>query len=169
MGYTTDFRGKFTLDHKLSEAQAAYLAKFSETRRMRRNADIAATIADPIREAVALPVGLEGGYFVAGAGFCGQDEDASCRYENGDTNTPPAEQPGLWCQWVPTGDRRAIKWNGGEKFYSYVEWLKYLVRHFIRPWGYAMSGIVTWRGEDHSDIGAIVVINNRVTATRSQR
>ena len=169
MGYTTKFKGKFALDRPLSKAQSAYLHKFRDTRRMRRDAVVAATIADPIREAVGLPIGVDGGYFVGGAGFMGQDEDASCVRSNGDTNTPPINQPSLWCQWIPTYDRRAIRWDGGEKFYRYVDWLKYLVRHFIKPWGYVLSGHVRWRGEDSDDTGEIVVINNKVTATRSRR
>ena len=66
MGYTTKFKGKFALDRPLSKAQSAYLHKFRDTRRMRRDAVVAATIADPIREAVGLPIGVDGGYFEIG-------------------------------------------------------------------------------------------------------
>lgn len=50
-----------------------------------------------------------------------------------DGNRPPAEQPGLWCQWVPTEDGAAIVWDGGEKFYCADEWMRYLIDHFLAP------------------------------------
>ena len=169
MGYTTNFKGKFTLDKPLRPEHTAYLHAFADTRRMKRDPHKASMMPDQRRAAVGLPIGVEGGYFVGGTGFMGQDEDASCVRSNGDTNTPPINQPSLWCQWIPTYDRRAIRWDGGEKFYRYVDWLKYLVRHFIKPWGYVLSGHVRWRGKDSNDTGEIVVINNKVTATRSRR
>ena len=105
-------------------------------------------------------IGEESGYFVGGGGDFGQARDASIV----SYNYPPKGQPGLWCQWVPTEDNTGIEWNGSEKFYSYVEWLRYLVDNFIKPWGYVLSGRVTWRGEDHGDVGAIVVADNIVEA-----
>ena len=37
MGYSTDFYGEFTLNKKLDEKLHAYLKKFSESRRMKRD------------------------------------------------------------------------------------------------------------------------------------
>ena len=159
MGYTTDFEGTFALDRPLSPEHAAYLRAFSHTRRMARSA-LAEDMTDDVRSAAGLPIGEESGYFVGGGGNFGQARDASIV----SYNDPPKGQPGLWCQWVPTEDNTGIEWNGSEKFYSYVEWLRYLVDNFIKPWGYVLSGRVTWRGEDHGDVGAIVVADNIVEA-----
>lgn len=159
MGYTTNFMGSFTLDHPLDPGHANYLHKFSKTRRMARNPEIAETLSDPERLAVGLPIGKDGEYFVGGTGFAGQGGDASII----DHNYPPPSQPGLWCQWVPTEDNAGIEWDHGEKFYDFVEWLKYLIEHFLKPWGYILNGEVEWRGEDIEDMGLIVVKDNIVT------
>lgn len=158
MGYTTDFYGEFNLDKPLTEAHKNYLEKFAEMRRMKRDADVASKMDDPIRIAAGLPIGVEGGYFVNGAGDFGQDNDASVT----NSNYPPAGQPGLWCHWVPNNEGTAIIWDGGEKFYDYVEWIEYLVEHFIKPWGYVLNGDVEWAGEDHNDRGMICIKNNVV-------
>lgn len=165
MGYTTDFAGEFSVTPRLEEKHAKYLQTFSKTRRMKRDATEASKLPDPIREAVELPVGEEGAYFVGGSGFMGQGDDISVK----DHNTPPCyrqnemwSQPGLWCQWVPSENRSSIKWDGSEKFYEYVTWLQYIIDNFLSPWGYDLNGEVKWQGEDGEDFGVIVVKNNRI-------
>lgn len=158
MGYHTDFDGVFTLDQPLTEAQRTYLHKFASTRRMKRSESKVAELPDPIREAVGLPVGKDGGYFVGGTGFMGQDNDASVL----DHNYEPNGQPGLWCQWVPNEDGTCIEWDGGEKFYEYVPWIKYIISNFLQPWGRTLNGVVSFRGEDFNDVGDIVITNNEV-------
>ena len=159
MGYTTEFQGTFSLNKALTEDQVTYLTKFSETRRMKRNAKFAATLPDPFRNAVGLPIGNEAEYFVGGVGDFGQDDDLSVI----DHNDPPKNQPGLWCQWVPSADGEGIEWNGGEKFYYYVEWLNYIIKNFLIPWGLVLNGTVKWRGEDFDDAGKIIVKDNVVS------
>ncbi|MAH47425.1 hypothetical protein CMI37_16495 [Candidatus Pacearchaeota archaeon] len=165
MGYTTDFSGSFQLDKPLASEHQAFLVKFAGTRRMQRDADITSEREDPVREATGLPVGEEGAYFVGEGGFAGQGESGfGSRPEDViNYNAPPEGQPGLWCQWVPNEEGTEIRWDGGEKFYSYVEWLEYLITHFLTPWGYVLNGKVEWLGEERSDIGRIVVENNEVT------
>jgi len=142
MGSHTDFAGEFGCTPTLSQAHAGYLRQFSRTRSMKRDPALAATLPDPLREAVGLSIGDEGAYFVGGLGLRGQDADPSVT----DHNTPPGQlsyggvenefrdryeerqrrieagecQPGLWCQWIPSDDGTAIEWDGGEKFYEYV-------------------------------------------------
>ena len=144
MGYTTEFKGQFNLDKPLSVADLNFLKKFNETRRMARN----------------LPeeYGVQGEFYVDGSGSFGQDREKSVI----DYNTPPSTQPGLWCQWVPTEDGEAIEWDGGEKFYNYVEWIKYLIDKILKPRGYVLNGSVRWRGEDFDDDGTIIVEDNEV-------
>lgn len=165
MGYTTDFYGQFEVTPALEPAHRAYLQRFSETRRMRRNAAITATLPDPIREAADLLIGPEGAYYVGDVDRFGQSQAPDVV----DYNYPPGEQPGLWCQWTPTEDGTAIVWDEGEKFYAYVEWLQYLIDTFLKPWGYALNGTVEWEGEDREDFGKIVVANNAVTTRQGIR
>lgn len=140
---------------------AAYLRQFSGTRRMKRDPAIAATLPDPIREAAKLPIGPEGGYFVGGEDFMGQARDASIL----EYNHPPKGQPGLWCQWVPNEDGSALVWDEGEKFYSYEDWLRYYIEHFLGPWGYLLHGEMTWQGEEDEDCGRLIVTENEVRTT----
>jgi hypothetical protein len=164
MGYTTDFQGRFSVTPALADNHAAYLKMFAETRRMARNADIAKTLPDPVRQAAGLAIGPEGAFFVGGTGFRGQDSDASVV----DSNGPPLDQPGLWCQWVPTEDNQGLEWNEGEKFYSYGPWLSYLIDHFLKPWGYEVDGHVSWEGESQGDVGVILVSANEVSLLEGQ-
>jgi len=156
MGYTTDFEGAFELDRPLKSEHREYLEKFNETRRMRRDAEQAGELPDPIRIAVGLPVGQEGEFFVGGTGDFGQANDRSVV----DHNHPPRTQPGLWCHWGPDRDGKVIAWDGGEKFYDYTKWLQYIIENFIKRWGYVLNGKVEWDGEERSDIGIIEVTNN---------
>jgi hypothetical protein len=159
MGYTTDFDGSFELDRSLASEHREYLVQFNETRRMRR--DPSRLKIDPIRDAAKLPHGPEGAYYVGGGGMMGQDrEDSVVEY-----NSPPYGQPGLWCGWRPNEEGTAIIWDGGEKFYSYVEWLQYLVDHFLGPWDYKLNGKINWYGEDHSDTGTITVKDNVISTS----
>lgn len=163
MGYTTDFWGEFKVEPALKPEHAAYLKKFNETRRMKRNADEAEKLADPVREAACLPIGPEGSFFVGGLGWAGQDEDPSIV----EYNDPPVGQPGLWCQWQSNEDGTAIEWDGGEKFYYYTEWLEYIIENFLYPWGYVLNGEVQWQGEESDDMGKLVVKNNEVSEKRA--
>lgn len=89
MGYTTDFSNSFSLNKPLSAIHSEYLLKFAGTRRVKRNQTIASTLPDPAREAVGLPIGKQGAYFVGGGGDFGQANDASVI----DGNAAPSGQP----------------------------------------------------------------------------
>lgn len=69
--------------------------------------------------------------------------------------------PGIWCDWWAPNDSE-ICHNGGEKFYFYVEWIEYLIKHFFIPEGYTLNGEVRWRGEDFDDVGKIIIKDNVV-------
>ena len=78
-----------------------------------------------------------------------------------------SKYPGIWCQWIIADDNK-LKWNGGEKFYNYVEWLRYLIDNFFEKWDIKLNGTIKWRGEDMNDIGKIVVEDNKVTVIESE-
>jgi hypothetical protein len=144
MGYTTDFIGSFKINKPLSEKMKKFLVLFNETRRMGRK--------------VADVFGHEGEFYVFGGGFYGQDNEPNIM----DFNKEPKTQPGLWCKWVPNEDGTEIVWDGGEKFYSYTEWLVYLIHKILKPNGYVLNGEMTWQGEETGDVGELIVENNRV-------
>ena len=150
MGYTTEFTGRFDFDRPLDDSTFAFLVKFNQTRRVKRR------FKDD-------KYGVDGEFFVLGLGDFGQAEDPSVV----DYNSPPSTQPGLWCQWQPVrgedGEPDYIEWDGGEKFYEYVEWLEYLIKSVLAPKGYVLNGEVKWQGEDMDDRGLITVKCNRVT------
>ena len=125
--------------------------------------------------------GREGEYFARDDGNMGQVmDDSVIGY-----NTPPGQveydglgdfnerweenakkkkegicQPGLWCQWEIVDDGTTLQWDGGEKFYNYVEWLKYLIEHFFSKWDVLLNGEIEWESPD--DRGKIVVKDNKV-------
>jgi len=190
MGYTTDFSGGFRITPRLSKKKVEYINLFSETRRMKRDVSVLMklyngkyglpTATEKTAEAI---YGKDGEYFARDDGDSGQREDASII----DYNTPPGQmshdrttdftvvweenekrrdegvcQPGLWCQWqiFEQGDQMFLEWDGGEKFYAYVEWLVYLINHFFVPWKVKLNGEVVWQGEEIDDRGKIIIKNN---------
>ena len=159
MGYTTDFIGSLNITPEIKKEHKNYINAFSSTRRMKRNAEKALLFKDLKRLAVSLPIGVDGGFFVGNEEDFGQNRDESVM---GDGNSPPLDQPGLWCQWI-VNDNGELVWNEGEKFYKYIGWLQYLINNFFIPWGYIIDGSIEWHGEDFRDAGIITVVNNIVT------
>jgi len=154
MGYTTEFSGHIQVEPPLTEHEAAYLTKFATTRRMQRT---------------------NGPYYVQGTGFMGQGSDPDVT----EFNRPPAGQPGLWCQWIPSEDRTKIIWDGGEKFYASEEWMRYIIEHFLKSGAAAktqtsdgqlfftfgdhvLNGVIEAQGEDSEDHWFLAVRNNQV-------
>jgi hypothetical protein len=144
MGYTTDFTGQFDLDRPLDDDTYNLLVGLSTTRRMKRS---------------LTNYGVEGEFYVGSRENFGQNKTPDIV----DFNSPPVTQPGLWCQWRPTEDRLHIEWDGNEKFYNYVEWIKYLISKVLAPRNYYLNGTVDWQGEDNGDSGQIVILNNDVS------
>jgi hypothetical protein len=157
MGYTTEFYGRVDIDPPLGDPERDYLTRFAATRRMERKA---------------------GPYYVEGSGFRGHGHDSDVR----DFSQPPRGQPGLWCQWVPSEDGAALKWDGGEKFYEADRWMAYLIDHFLRPAALAsatddphfefftfdhnLNGEIEAQGEEYDDRWLLRVEHNRVTVLR---
>jgi len=160
MGYETEFIGEFTITPRLTPVHREYLAKFSNTRRMKRQATKTVKRPDPIRKAVGLPIGREAEYFVGAEGVMGQEHTEDIV----DWNDNPETQPSLWCKWNPNEDGTAIVApEYPSKFYYYKEWLKYIIVNFLDLWGYKLNGNISWQGEHEEDKGVIVVLNNEIT------
>ena len=192
MGYTTDFSGSLTLSRPATVVEKNYINLINRTRRMKRDVNKLMELYKgkhgnpfPKSDKPEDIYGRDGEYFARDDGQSGQDHDKSII----DYNTAPGHksyeetrgqdfnqtwneqqaliasgkcQPGLWCQWEINEDGTELQWDGGEKFYNYVEWLKYLIAHFFEPWGIKLNGTIEWVGEDSSDRGKIVANNNEV-------
>ena len=157
MGYDTYFNGSFKFNKPVTNELANYIDKFGMTRRMTRDVEKIKEIYPNWADLCFNGnLGREGEYFIGGEGLMGQDCDDSII----DYNYAPASQPGLWCQWIINGD--CLEWDGNEKFYNYIEWLDYLIKHFFEPLGYVLNGDVEWQGEDDEDFGLIHVVDNVV-------
>lgn len=155
MGYTTKFTGQLNLNKTLSVKALRFLELLNNTRRMgRKNIDDA--------------FGIQGEFFVF-------EDPNSKQYIKDffpgieipnptiiDFNRPPSTQPGLWCQWRPTKNGNAIKWDGKDKFYNYTEWLVYIIHKILKPNGYVLNGKLKYKGEWKGDYGEIEVKDNHV-------
>ena len=138
MGYYSKFTGEFKLNKPLLPEHRAYLAAFAESRRMRRDNELLKDVPDPLREAVGLPLGDEGAYFIGETQTTPESEENPFGYaykesiidHNSAPGTPPNEdglasfhkwikatekavnegkaQPGLWCEWIPSKDGTAL-------------------------------------------------------------
>lgn len=155
MGYRTEFYGQINIEPPLNAEEIAYLTKFSESRRM---------------------LCTQGPYYVDRGGSMGQSNGPDVL----DYNHPPAGQPGLWCNWTPTADGKAIEWDGGENFYYADEWMAYLMAHFLAPDAYAKgelpflqghtcNGSIEAQGEDRDDAWLFEVVDNVVKGSRLVR
>lgn len=159
MGYTTEFKGSFKFSKKLTTEQKKYLELLANTRRMKRSESLCENYYDPFREAVNLPIGIEGEYTVFSNGFKGQTRDLSVL----DYNTPPKTQLSLWLQWTPSEDGTRLEWDGGEKFYCYFEWLEYISINIFKKWdNLYLTGTVYYSGERRDDKGKIKAYEDRI-------
>lgn len=158
MSYYVEYTGELKPDKPFSEDLVKFLNMFGEIRHMQRNNDKIKQIFPNWKELCYKDnLGEDGKYFVSGTGYRGQGEDNSVI----DYNTPPYDQPSVWCDWKVTDDGN-IAWNGSEKEHNNVAWLEYIIKHFIAPEGYVLNGILEYQGEDPDDYGQIIVQNNTV-------
>ncbi len=152
MGYSTDFLGSLHFSRPLRDQEMDYINALTQCRRMKLDvAKLHETYkgahGNPFAKTDADVYGVDGEYFTQELSY---DDPCVIAY-----NTPPATQPGLWCHW--TVSKKELTWDGGEKFYKYVEWLQYFIRHFFDKWGIALDGAMQWQGERREDRGTISV------------
>lgn len=168
MGYTTDFNGSFTVDKPVDDETYKLLHGLASTRRMKRDirklgrrvyVGKVKRVTKEIAEQWTKEFGEQGEFWVGDSSDSGQVHTDDII----DYNKPPDSQPGLWCQWSIQEDRQTIEWDGGEKFYNYVEWIEYFIAKILAPRGYKLNGSVTWQGEDDEDAGQIKIIDNAVS------
>ena len=83
------------------------------------------------------------------------------------TDTPETI-PKSYLQWEPNEDGTAIRWNGGEKFYDYIHWLRWLTKRYLKPHGLVINGKIEWRGDEVADIGVITAVDNKITSKKTK-
>jgi len=171
MGYSTDFNGSLKLSRQATEEERDYINLISDTRRMKRDVNkLMELYQGKYGNPFAVDNTPESIYGEFGEYFVKDTSDSSIIDHNcapgeshyGSPKSTKIGQPGLWCQWVIDEYGYELEWNGAEKFYNYIEWLKYLIDRFFEPWGIKLNGEIEWQGEDISDRGKIVVIENVV-------
>ena len=81
------------------------------------------------------------------------------------TDTPETIPDG-YNQWTPNEEGTEIQWNGEEKFYEYIHWLRWLIKHYLKPRGLVLNGEIRWQGEEVGDIGAILAEENKITTKK---
>ena len=74
----------------------------------------------------------------------------------------------IWCQWVITDDGKHLMWDGGEKFYDYQYWLKYLINKYFVSWGRKLNGTLTYIGECKTQMGLIEVDDNHIILKQAE-
>ncbi|MBO2945622.1 hypothetical protein JJQ72_16710 [Paenibacillus sp. F411] len=155
MGYTTIFAGQYKLNKPLDDKTNELLQGLARTRRMKRDPEI----LEDLGFGKAEIFGIEGEFFI--------DPEKHDPFRNCpsvvDHNEPPATQPGLWLQWVPTEDRQSLVWDKGEKFYEAGSWIIYLIERILSPKGYVVNGIVNAQGQHRDDRWRIEVKGNKVS------
>jgi len=175
MGYSTWFTGNLKLDKRLAPHHLAYLQAFNEAPHVRWDVELLKNEPDPVREAVGLPLG-EYGCYVTGHGFKYDEYNYPPFWQDpGRAETDPAyidrECPGTPnpnCGWRPSDDGTELI-AYVDKFWGYIEWLQYLLDHFLIPWGYVLNGKMTWQGEYEEDKGALIVEHNVITVLKAER
>ena len=79
-----------------------------------------------------------------------------------DSRHDDEEMPSIWCQWVVGENRRTIRWDGNEKFYGYIGWIRYINWRFLLPKKIMINGTVAFQGENPKDGGRIVATNGKI-------
>ena len=157
MGYTTDFVGHVDIEPALNQDEIEYLIAFSRSRRFDRT---------------------DGPYAVPGNPMAAFDEERKTVDVDTYNRVAPG-QPQLWCQWVPCLDGCCVSFDGHEKFYEPVAWMRYLIGHFLKPgaaasrsglpafehftFDHRVDGMVVGCRRDTKKLFAIQVKANRVT------
>ena len=162
MGYNTDFTGEFKLNRKLNKKVKTLINGISQTRRMKRDVEKLAKRLKISKEKCIEKYGPNSEFY-----FDPKDIDNLGQTNTEDIidyNTPPGRQPSLWCQWCYDENSKSICWDGGEKFYDYIEWIRYIVEYIIKPQKiYKLNGVVNWYGEEDDDKGTITIKDNEIS------
>ncbi len=150
MGFNTDYLGHIDIEPRLNDAEIEYLTAFVTSRRCIRDSP----------------------YDVPG----NPRAETSADFEEDLYNHPHPGQPNLWCDWSVCWTGCCLAWNGTEKSYSMIPWLRYLIAHFLKPgaraakdprfaaftFDHRLSGMVVGCRRDTKELFLVRVSNNRI-------
>lgn len=157
MSYTYDLLGKLSVSPPLNADQVAYIQEFSHSYR-HKFAPKWQSWPNPLREAVGLPVGIEGEYISSAMGT-GSDFIENCMEVDMGT---PNNQPSFQCCWTTNATGTVVKWNKLGRTFAPAQWIEYMIEHFFKQWGVTLNGKVECHGEEKEDRTLIVVNKNQV-------
>lgn len=161
MGYTTKFKGEIGFNREVDGWLVDYINKFSRIRHMvLSESRIKGLFHDWKDLCFKGMLGRHGQYFIGLEDY--DHRNPSMCVVN--PNRWPEGCPGFYCQWVIRDNK--LVWRGDEKFYDYVDWMRYLIDCFFEPEGYVLNGTIRWQGENIEDAGYIYVVDNKVTTER---
>jgi hypothetical protein len=165
MGYTTDFIGHLDIHPPLNDAEQAYLKAYAASPRTGTEQSPYAVPGNPAAEEFEpreLPIATK-------------PRRVRPRY------SPADRPPGPWCGWVPGWCGDCLTFDGKEKFYEPVEWLRYLIDHFLRPnaraassglgffeeftFDHVLDGVIAGSRRDTCELFLIQVRDNQVAKT----
>lgn len=123
MGYSTDLIGHIDINPPLNDHEQAYLAGFAGSRR-----------GLPGQPPYTVPGNPAAEEFDATTASTATSTRAAARYVK-----QADAVPGPWCGWVPAWSGGCLTYDGKEKFYAPVEWMQYLIDHFLTDGAKAQS------------------------------
>ena len=153
MGYNTYFEGELTPNKPFDKDFVKYINAFSSKRHEPRDVELIKK-ADPLwyKNCLFGNIGPYGMYYI------GPYED----WPLPAGESPDFNMPGYWCQWIIDESSNTVRWDGNKKFYNYVDWLDFIIKHFFELGGYKLNGEIFWHGENFDDAGKISVVDNVV-------
>ena len=173
MGYTIEYIGRFGLNKPLTEEHAKFLRDFAKTRHYVRaypeNDPNGIFFTDPKGELEPTWEDLDYKELCLSThpnALRKKKEYELSKWGCIELNDVNPGMPSFYCQWVPTEENQGIEWDGGEKFYKAFDWLKFIIKHYLEPWGYVLNGTVKiWFGSNEYPFenGVLEVRDNEVT------
>ena len=97
----------------------------------------------------------------------------------GEVSYSKHDEPDSHCDFIPDNSGKFIKWDGTEKTSDAVEWVQFLINHFLKEgaiasncsssefeeftFNHVLNGELEADGEKSGDLWLLKVANNRVT------
>ena len=103
------------------------------------------------------------------------DDDSSGASDVSSYNRPAPGMPGLWCPWTICKEGCCLHWDGIEKPYDGMAWLRYLIEEFLGEGArsevaaqhglteHVLDGVVVGERHETGELFAIEVEANEVT------
>jgi len=147
MSCDMEYRGSIEFTGAISDLEKVYaiVDGLSSTRRVKRDMSLAPKLTEDTN-----------GFGVEGEFYFGDDKTTIVN-----NNTPPGEQPSLYCGWMPNA-LGEIYWNYEERADTVDGWICYIVEHVIKANNCVANCDIEFRGADWDLWGTVVIKDNVV-------